>query len=108
MNKNEAPAYSIGEMDGNVAVRVDGGKFMDSQYVYDRVELGNDGIIQYSMKIVVLIVNGIVRDKLEVENQFPELIEELRVQVTDPIMFEIVNMVKESASAEPEAPRIIV
>ena len=97
MEKIEAPAYSIGEYNGKISVRVDSGKFMDTQYVYDDfaiVNINGTDTLQYKTLLQVMIVNGILRDKLEIENQFPELVSELNDTVATPILFELVELAK--------------
>ena len=112
MNKIEAPAYSIGEFNGKISVRVDSGKFMDTQYVYDSFDVAIvDGVetLQYKSLLQVVIVNGILRDKMELEHKFPELISELNDTAATPILFELMEMAKgTSPSPASSAPKIIV
>ena len=109
----EAPAYSIGEFNGKISVRVDSGKFMDTQFVYDSFgvkEIDGKETMQYSTLLQVVIVNGIVRDKMEIENQFPELIGELNDTVATPILYKLMEMANEGkrqAQVDP-GPKIIL
>ena len=93
----EAPGYSLGELNGKLSVRVDSGKFMDTQYLYDEFKVGLDAsgkeTLLFSTTMQVCIVNGIVRDKVELENKFPELQTEFVETVATPIVYEMVRNV---------------
>lgn len=92
----EAPEYSIVEYKDSIAVRIDSGKFMDSDFYYSDIgtkpnEDGED-ILTYGITIMNLIVNGVFRDELETRHKFPELIEELLNEVATPVLNDLVKV----------------
>lgn len=108
MSKIEAPAFSmaINDVTQKITIRVDEGKFMDSQYYYDDITPTPSGIVQYKTVVQSMIVNGVYRDALEVENQFPEVADEFRRYVTSPVLDELLVML--NADDTPEPPKIIL
>lgn len=107
----EAPAYSAGEMNDKLAIRVDSGKFMDTQFLYDKFDVVKDSsgkdTLLFSTSIVVCIVNGVVRDKLELEHKEPELQAEFLSTVAQPILHDLITTVNEQPQEDTQ-PKIIL
>lgn len=98
-NDIEAPDYSIAENDGKLQIKVDSGKFMDSVFVFESFDLVEDEhgakSISAPTRILSMIVNGLLRDKMQVEHQFPELIDEFDNGVAAPIAIAIIKLAHE-------------
>lgn len=90
-DKKEAPEFSIGEYMDKLSVRIDSGKFMDSAFYYDKIELV-DGIVNFTLGIQQVIYNGLYRDEMELRHKFPEVIEEMYDDVATPILVIISDM----------------
>ena len=111
--KIEAPAYSLAvDAQNRIIIRVDDGKFMDSQYVYLTVEPRPSGIVEYTTKISSIVVNGLIRDALEVEHKFPETAEEFKRYVTNPVLDDLIQTMQDGSESlgitEDTAPKIIL
>jgi len=106
--KREPPGFSmaIDERTSNIIIQIDEGKFMDSQYVYTEINPTPSGVVQYKTTARRMIVNGILRDEVEIENQFPELIDEFKLNVTSPVLEELISMLGHDDAPEP--PKIIL
>lgn len=106
MKKNEAPEYSIGDMNGMMAVRIDSGKYMDTKYVYDNIDFDQSTkAVVYTIKLIEVIINGVLRDKVELENGIVDNFKQDFVdEVTDPVLFHVVQMMKENPPSTGEAP----
>lgn len=110
----ESPAYSIGELNGKIGVKIDSGKFMDSRYFYETFEVENTPagpVMKYKVVLQMVIVNGVLRDKLELENQFPEVLQEFNDTVATPIVTDLIKMIHEGTTPtteHPEPSRIIL
>lgn len=94
----ETPAYSIGENDGRIQVKVDGGKFMDSIYVYKEFTLKEeDGkkSIFVPTDVLSMVVNGVSRDAMQLEHQTPDIMDEFDATVATPIAIELINIAQQ-------------
>lgn len=98
-NDIEAPDYSIAENDGKLQIKVDSGKFMDSVFIFESFDLVQDEngakSISAPTRIMSMIVNGVLRDKMQVEHQFPELISEFDNGVAAPIAIAVIKLAHE-------------
>lgn len=108
--KREAPAFSMATQDvtGNIIIRVDEGKFMDTHYSYNKLNPTPRGIVEYSITTSQLVVNGIVRDQIELENKFPELAEDFKLNVTNPVLEELISMLQHDTPDVSDTPKIIL
>jgi len=89
----ESPAFSMAVVkDGKICIRVDEGKFMDTTYVYCEMTPTPEGVLTYKTSVQQMIVNGVMRDPLEVEHQFPEIQSEFITDVTSPVLNELMVM----------------
>lgn len=94
--KIEAPSFSmaINELTQKLIIRIDEGKFMDTQYLYTEINPTSSGVVQYKTQVQSLIVNGVYRDVMEIENKFPEIQQEFQQKVTTPVLDELIEMMQ--------------
>lgn len=98
-NDIEAPDFSIAENDGKLQIRVDSGKFMDSVFIFESFDLVEDEsgakTISAPTRILSMVANGVLRDKVQVEHQSPELIDEFDNTVATPIAIAVIKLAHE-------------
>lgn len=92
--KFEAPEFSMGEGVHGLQFKIDSGKFMDSVFMFEGMQVDSNGVANYTIRVLTLIVNGILRDETEIRIRDEHIIQEFYNKVTTPIFEVLLDMAK--------------